>query len=234
MIDFERLREPFPASEVRWRLAQTGKGKSGIWAKCLAYLDTRSIQDRLDFVVGPENWKNEFTAGPAGGVLCGLSIRVDGEWITKYDVGENTDYEAIKGGVSDAEKRAAVQWGIGRYLYDLKEQWAEIVSMDDRQANYTKDKEHGEFRWYPPKLPNWALPGEPSAESDGRYEETMQLIANARTDARDTRLKKLERIQFALMDDKRTEVFLPDQRKKLLKQVAEAVSAERCKAQPEE
>lgn len=50
-----------------------------------------------------------------GGVECGISIKIDGEWITKWDAAENTQVEAVKGGRSGAMKRAAVQWGIGRY-----------------------------------------------------------------------------------------------------------------------
>lgn len=36
------------------------------------------------------------------------------------------DIEAVKGGLSDSMKRAAVQWGIGRVLYDLNTVWVEI------------------------------------------------------------------------------------------------------------
>ncbi|WP_243664619.1 Rad52/Rad22 family DNA repair protein [Rhodothermus marinus] len=77
----------------------------------------------------PENWRNEFRPGPGGGVLCGISIRIGDEWITKWDGAENTDIEPVKGGLSSAMRRAAVQWGIGRYLYRLPNQW---VRIDER------------------------------------------------------------------------------------------------------
>ena len=48
------------------------------------------------------------------------------EWITKYDGAPNTDIEAVKGGLSDASKRAAVQWGIGRYLYGMESVWVDV------------------------------------------------------------------------------------------------------------
>jgi hypothetical protein len=44
------------------------------WARVLAYVNNRAVMQRLDDVVGPDCWSNEFTAGPAGGVICGLSI----------------------------------------------------------------------------------------------------------------------------------------------------------------
>ena len=127
-MDLSKLKEPFPYEDIEWRLQQADKGKNGIWGKCLAYVTNRAICNRLDEVVGPENWKNEFKTGPDGGVLCGLSIKVDGEWVTKFDGSENTNIEAVKGGLSGAMKRAAsTGWGIGRYLYNLEESWVEVT-----------------------------------------------------------------------------------------------------------
>jgi hypothetical protein len=54
-------------------------------------------------------------------------------------------------------KRAAVQWGIGRYLYDLEEGWA-VICEKDKEANHAKTKDGLEFHWKPPPLPTWALP----------------------------------------------------------------------------
>src|SRR5690606_39028946 len=51
------------------------------------------------------------------------------EWVTKFDGAENTAVEAVKGGLSDSMKRAAAQWGIGRYLYTLESVW---VPLDER------------------------------------------------------------------------------------------------------
>lgn len=164
-INWQSLAEPFPANEIEWRIAQAGKNDSGIWAKVLAYVSNRAIQHRLDDVLTPAGWRNEFIAGPQGGVLCGLSLRVNGEWVTKWDGADNTDIEAIKGGLSDAMKRAAVQWGIGRYLYDLEDGWAEVLKARADGAKYANCKikhqgkeEYASFYWRPPKLPDWALP----------------------------------------------------------------------------
>lgn len=163
-IDLTRLAQPFPARDVEWRVQSCGERNGRVWAKVLAYITNRAIMDRLDSVCGPGGWRNEFrewTAGGQAGVLCGLSIRVGDEWVTKWDGAENTDIEAVKGGLSSAMKRAAVQWGIGRYLYDLEEGWAEVV---EKGMHYAKTKEGKSFQWNPPRLPDWALPrGTPPA-----------------------------------------------------------------------
>jgi hypothetical protein len=90
----------------------SGKNNNGIWAKVLAYVTNRAIMKRLDEVCGKAGWRNEYRDIPNnGGVECGISIKVEGEWITKWDAAENTQVEAVKGGRSGAMKRAAVQWG---------------------------------------------------------------------------------------------------------------------------
>lgn len=169
----EQLKEPFAPSDVSWRIGQAGKKANGeIWAKVLAYIDNRNIQDRLDAVCGPEHWANEFKPGPGGGVVCGISIEVAADkWVTKWDGAENSDIEPIKGGLSDSMKRAAVQWGIGRYLYDLGENWAEVYDDRKEGAHYANCKikvkgqeEWAQFYWLPPRLPAFAVPKADPAE----------------------------------------------------------------------
>lgn len=181
-MNLYKLQEPFPPDGIEWRLQQAGKSGSGkLWAKCLAYVTNRAIMQRLDDVVGPGNWRNEYATGPGGGVLCGISIRVptnfatgESEWVTKWDGAENTDVEAVKGGLSGAMKRAAVQWGIGRYLYDLEEGWANIHERGRFQGS-TKDRER--FRWDPPELPAWALPqSNDGTATDGQIELIQGLM----------------------------------------------------------
>lgn len=163
-MDLSRLREPFDAQHIEWRLAQAGATKDGrIWAQVLAYITSRAVMDRLDEVCGPENWRNAYAAGPTGGILCGLSIKVGDEWVTKWDGAENTDIEGVKGGLSGAMKRAAVQWGIGRYLYDLPDGWAQVHDKGKHKGSYPKDKRNPKservyFQWDPPHLPAWAVP----------------------------------------------------------------------------
>lgn len=123
MIDFNALKAPFPPDAVEWRVGSTTKDKTKGMA--LAYIDARSVQDRLDSVCGPQNWQTRY---PHAGTktVCELSIKCGDEWVTKSDGAGDTDFEAEKGALSDAFKRAAVKWGIGRYLYDMPAPWVQI------------------------------------------------------------------------------------------------------------
>lgn len=125
---FDKLSAPFPPEAIHWR-AQTVT-KAGDKALALAYLDARDVMDRLDNAVGPANWRDSYIETPKGRTICTLEIRVDGEWIAKSDGAGDTDVEGEKGSISDALKRAAVKWGVGRYLYDLGNVWAPCESYD--------------------------------------------------------------------------------------------------------
>ncbi|RRW77657.1 recombinase [Pantoea dispersa] len=166
-MDLNKLDEPFAPQDIEWRIQQSGKSGSGkLYAMVLAYVTNRAIMARLDDVCGKANWRNEYQPAPAGGVMCGISIKVDGEWITKWDAAENTQVEAVKGGMSGAMKRAAVQWGIGRYLYNLEEGFAQTSDQKRNDWNRAKLKDGTTFWWLPPQLPVWALP--PVTEQGGQ------------------------------------------------------------------
>ncbi len=121
-----RLREPFNGREIEWKIQVTSQDKQRGMA--VAYMDARAVQKRLDETVGPFNWKNVYSLWHDNSQICGISIFYDErkEWVTKFDGAENSDFEPIKGGLSDSFKRAASVWGIGRYLYEMEGIWVEI------------------------------------------------------------------------------------------------------------
>ena len=152
-----KLSEPFPYKDIEWRVQQSGiSRKNEPWLMVLAYVTNRAIMSRLDDVIGCFNWKNEYKEAPDGGVLCGISVHdpING-WITKWDGASNTDIESVKGGLSNAMKRAAVQWGIGRYLYNLEANFVNVHS-DIYSGKYRVKIKDKQYSWDPPELPEWA------------------------------------------------------------------------------
>jgi len=161
--DLTLLAAPFPLDDVEWKPGATTRDKTKGLA--MAYISSRAVQDRLDEVCGPDGWRNEFRAGPGGGVLCGISVRAvreDGtaEWITKWDGADNTDVEAVKGGLSNSMKRAAVMWGIGRYLYRIPQSW---VRLDERGRFAETPRVPAEF--LPPRAPRPERPAAARSET---------------------------------------------------------------------
>lgn len=122
----DKLKQPIP---FKWKV-QAAK-KYGV--TCVGYIDARQVMDLLDEAVGPANWQDKYME-VSGNVYCTLSIRVDGEWVGKTDAGSASAFESEKGQASDAFKRAAVKWGIGRFLYAMKPVKLDAVQdgTDDR------------------------------------------------------------------------------------------------------
>ncbi len=76
----ERLRAPFPAKDICWRIGSTTEDKDRGLA--LAYIDARAVQRRLDELFGWDGWRTEYHSLNGSGVICALSVRVDGDlWI---------------------------------------------------------------------------------------------------------------------------------------------------------
>lgn len=137
----DKLSAPFDVGELKFFVVARSKDKTK--GKVGSYIDARAVMDRLDEVVGPTNWQTSYILlDPAmKAVECSLSIRLDENgWTTKCDVGypnegkdaDNADKEPLKAAFSDALKRAAVQFGIGRYIYslELERDWLPIDQFD--------------------------------------------------------------------------------------------------------
>jgi len=155
---FQALAAPFDPREVKQRVGGGGRK--------LSYITARTAMNRLDEVLGPENWWDDYDV--IGDVLyCRLTVRLpDGAIVTKLGAGgfkqmtekqrdgtyvideENTD----KTGESDALKRAAVKFGVARYLYqdgvpDYGD--APTVNVDSPPA-----RDNGHDRREPPRYDN--------------------------------------------------------------------------------
>lgn len=107
------------ASEIDCRIQSIGQNKAkAIGATILLYKDARVDMNILDETVGAMNWQREHSV-VNGNLYCTISIwdEVKEQWISKSDVGTESNTEKEKGQASDSFKRAGFNWGIGRELY---------------------------------------------------------------------------------------------------------------------
>ena len=123
MVDFEALAAPFPPEDIYWRVGSVSAEKKR--GMVFAYVDARLVMERLDKVCGPDGWQSVHPHAN-GKTSCRIGIKCGDEWVWKEDGAGDTDVEGDKGAFSDAFKRAAVKWGIGRYLYALDAPWVEV------------------------------------------------------------------------------------------------------------
>lgn len=153
---FAALKHPFAPEDLEWRLQHVKKETP--YGLAVPYVTNRAIQNRLDDVVGPGNWYNEYKpwhqSGEKASQLCGISIYFEEtqRWVTKWDGAEDSDIEPVKGGLSDSMKRAAVQWGIGRILYEM-----DAVFVDVEQRGKT-----------------WVIPKKEQSKMDSAYLDMLK------------------------------------------------------------
>jgi len=199
----EKLKEPFERKDLEFRIAKVSKRTKQVLV--LAYITSRAVMDRLDETVGTDGWKDEYDL-LKGGVTCKLSIKLNGYFICKQDAAAFTNIEALKGAFSDALKRAAVKFGVGRYLYQIPEYWVSLgeqkpVKTNNKIHYYHSDKISG--WWVEPDLPDWAVTKEENGkpedkekgETDKREErksDSNKSIVDPSKDLRPLLIKKLD------------------------------------------
>lgn len=108
--------KPLKAEEIDFRVqSNTSKG-----AIVLAYKDARCDMNKLDEMFGKFGWQKSYKTID-GKLYCSVSIKdpETGNWVSKEDVGTESNTEKEKGQASDAFKRACFNWGIGRELYNF-------------------------------------------------------------------------------------------------------------------
>ena len=140
---------PFTRAEVDFK---PGGGQQ------LAYIDARSVMKRLDDVMGIDGWQDSYKS-IENRTICELSLKINGVWITKSDGAGDTKIEGAKGGISDSFKRAAVKFGIGRYLYYLPK---DVNSFD--------------------QMPTWALQSTKRIDKELMQRVLMALIEAIKSD----------------------------------------------------
>ena len=113
------LTAPFPADAVHWKPLSV-KGNRALAA---AYLDARAVMQRLDCVFGVGGWKDAYQLVAGGSVVCTLSVKVDGEWIDKTDVGSPSRTAGRRRQAESRVQRCPPAWHSKRPYAAEQEPW---------------------------------------------------------------------------------------------------------------
>lgn len=134
------LAEPFNPYSVEFRGGAISHDKKS--ALALAYVDPREYQFRLDEVVGTGNWSVNYRQIGDAGIVCTLQITgLDSNNIpisaVREEVGEfeTNDRSKWPNASSQSFKRACSSFGLGRYLYGLKQKYFPIKEMGENTFN---------------------------------------------------------------------------------------------------
>jgi len=169
-IDLKKLSEAIPIEQVDFRVQSISK--TG-WAILLAYKDARVDQDRLDYVVGQDNWEKEYELIDAQ-LFCKVGIWSESKnrFVWKQDVGVESTHEKEKGRASDAFKRACFNWGIGRELYDYP---LILVKLNEDEFYLVGDKAKASFKFHLKEW-IWHCKRTESDEQGKTFIETLKAI----------------------------------------------------------
>lgn len=158
------LSVPFPDGVVSCK-PQSVKGNRAL---CVFYIDARDVMDRLDSTVGVAGWRDSYRLLTDGSVQCKLKVKIGGVWIAKEDVGSPSEQpdcgDRLKAAFSDALKRAAVKFGIGRFLYELPMQWHDYDPVKKQFVT-------------PPKLPRSTAVPKPQPQPEPKPTASAESVA---------------------------------------------------------
>jgi Rad52/22 family double-strand break repair protein len=151
------LEVPFDASQIEWRVMNTTKGQQPARGQVVPYADQRAYTDRLNMLFTPAGWTRRYTIHTSANFERGqdkktvAKVLVSCE-LTIFGLGSHSatgeefadDPNALTAAEAQAFKRAAVCFGLGRYLYYFTGSW---VDLDDRKRPKSV-----------PQLAGWATP----------------------------------------------------------------------------
>lgn len=126
--------------EIEVRVQQVAESGGKIKATLLLYKNARVDMDMLDEHFGCLGWQREHTF-KEGKNYCKVSVydTKTSRWVSKEDVGIESNTEETKGEASDAFKRACVNFGIGRELYTAPSIAIELAQSEAYEAGKNKN-----------------------------------------------------------------------------------------------
>ncbi|EJR09431.1 Rad52/Rad22 family DNA repair protein [Bacillus pacificus] len=148
----ESLQAEFPVEQLGWKIINTFESQGRFFAFVAPFVDARAIQDRFDEVFGIDNWQVSYEKWGEKATKCTISVFLNERWISKEDGSEESDYSSVKGGFSNSLKRAAVLWGVGRYLYNVKPTKVELSTCSNGPNSIYVSYQKKGYYFIPPTM----------------------------------------------------------------------------------
>ncbi|AJI08503.1 Rad52/Rad22 family DNA repair protein [Bacillus cereus] len=148
----ESLQAEFPFEQLGWKITHTFESNGRFFAYLAPFVDARAIQDRFDEVFGIDKWQVSYEKWGEKATKCTISVFLNERWISKEDGSEESDYNSVKGGFSNSLKRAAVLWGVGRYLYNIKPHKVELTTQGKGKNDIYVSYQRKGYYFTPPTM----------------------------------------------------------------------------------
>ena len=141
-------------ADIRWRVSNTWDKGDTKWGMLVGYIDARTAMDALD-TLDPAWSAVHGTPIIVGSELIGVPCAITVNGVTRSDVGMPSSQEPIKGAYSDALKRAAVHFGIGRELYELPKIAVECTVVNGKVRGPKALPTYRKGRWEIDRAVGW-------------------------------------------------------------------------------
>jgi hypothetical protein len=128
--DLKVLKAPFAKDNLGVKVQSFSKDRTR--AMLVLYLQHTDVMNKLEEV--DPAWTSEVLGEERHGETCYVRTRLTLKGVARENVGEGGD---PKSAYSDALKRAAMLFGVGRYLYDSVTVWTEYNDQRDRFRQWT-------------------------------------------------------------------------------------------------
>jgi hypothetical protein len=151
------LEVPFDSAQIEWRVMNTTKNGQPLRGQVVPYADQRAYTDRLNALFTPAGWTRKYTIQASSNFERSQDKKIVAKVLvscelTIFGLGSHSatgeefadDPNALTAAEAQAFKRAAVCFGLGRYLYYFTGTW---VDLDDHKRPKNV-----------PQLAGWATP----------------------------------------------------------------------------
>lgn len=134
---YQNVFRTLKSNEIECRVARSGKQKNGVvWASIFLYKDARVDQRIMDETFGPMNWQASYETIDDK-LFCKVSIwdKDKNCWVSKMNVGSESNTEKDKGLASDCLKRACFTWGLGVELYSAPKIYVDLIQGEYKEKD---------------------------------------------------------------------------------------------------
>lgn len=133
--DLKILSAPFDEKTLGVKVESLSKDRTK--AMLICYLQHTDVYTRLEEVC--PSWEcalmnEQWGKDPKGNDVCSIRVRMTLLDVSRENIGEGYNQ---KSAMSDALKRAAMLFGVGRYLYDAETVWVPYNELTDKYKVYT-------------------------------------------------------------------------------------------------
>jgi hypothetical protein len=156
--DLKKLSEPFDEKTIGIKVQSFSKDRSK--AMLVAYAQHTDVAARLDAV--DPTWSTRSVAVERLGDIHTVRMQLTVKGVTRENVGDGDDQ---KSAYSDALKRCAMLFGVGRYLYDAEQVWVEYSEQAHKFKTWTYDDYKKALRAGQAQLPVGQAPTAPKPET---------------------------------------------------------------------